>query len=536
MSYPRRIHTLIVEDEAVARRDYQHLFDVLAKDYDLAPPCIVPSYHDAEERLDAPEPYHLVIVDLQLPWATREMPDPGNKSGLALVGKAAERDRFPVPALLVISGQLSETRYDLQDQLRREFFYGRTVNKSVDEEEAIIEAIRHCQRYTDIGIHLETGDTAAAYPPFSPREEDMLRRCILAQSDCLGCILSWWSAERDRGGAATTWTKVFQGRLLMDGGHGLSRPLFFKFTNADFAGSMHRDSLLMANKLPHIKVVHHEITRRTALLVTEKVGESDARPVSLASFLQRPDPTTANMMVDMARSISLQLDALGRTTEDQVPLSELLWSYHDRGRIEAAWERFGTATGVKSGRMSPVQLFDELAGSSDSVWVSFRNCTHGDLNITNVAVDEGPYGVRGYIFDAAGMGRAPAVRDLAALEVTALLHQPLEPGRIGMLADSLVERCRILYESFLPEDGEITVPDFLASNTMSFVVALRREALRHGDAVVYALLVFDQVLIQLAGLTFGLSGNKIAMPEEAGRLAAHVTRWTRNLLDEDTVA
>lgn len=56
---------------------------------------------------------------------------------------------------------------------------------------------------------------------------------------------------------------------------------------------------------------------------------------------------------------------------------------------------------------------------------------------------------------------------------------------------------------------------------------LRRVAASFPDAtaVVYALMVFDQALIQLGGLAFAVSRNKIRDPEQAAKLAARAANW-----------
>lgn len=533
MSYPRRVHTLIVDDDPIAQTNYRHLFETLGRTYDLAPPCIVPSYADAQECLASSDPFHLVIVDLQLPMAAREAPEQGTSPGLALIKQAAERDHLPVPALLVISGQLRDTQYKLQDQLRRDFWYGRAVNKSVDEDEAVPEALNQCLRYNDVGIHMETDEKEDTYPPLSPREEDLLRRCVLEQSECLGVNLSWWSAERQTGDRRP-WTKVLQGRFLLDSGQGQSRPVFFKFTPAEYAELMHSESLLMSRKLGHIKVVYHLIGRHRALLATEKVGEGNERPTSLVSFLQRKDEAVTASVPDVVGDLVTQLAFLGgRVTPTQKPRSELLSRFLDRTRIAAAWERFGDQLARTNGD-NPLDLFDSLVTDKELVWVDVQNCTHGDLNVTNVALDEGPHGIRGYIFDASGMGAAPTLRDLAALEVTSLLHQPLASDETGVATESLVARCSVVYETFVPCSHQSENPDYVAANTIALIATIRTGIIERRDLSIYALLVFDQALIQLSGLTYSLSGNKISVPEEAARLAARVAQWARKTSLENT--
>jgi hypothetical protein len=63
-----------------------------------------------------------------------------------------------------------------------------------------------------------------------------------------------------------------------------------------------------------------------------------------------------------------------------------------------------------------------------------QDARHSDLNFSNVAVEETSEGhLKAWVFDVAGGGAGANVRDLATLEITALLHQ--SPGEAGAVID-----------------------------------------------------------------------------------------------------
>lgn len=52
MSYPRKIHTLIVEDETVVIASYHEIFNSLKGEFDLLKPDVVLTYEDAQHVLE----------------------------------------------------------------------------------------------------------------------------------------------------------------------------------------------------------------------------------------------------------------------------------------------------------------------------------------------------------------------------------------------------------------------------------------------------------------------------------------------------
>jgi len=117
------------------------------------------------------------------------------------------------------------------------------------------------------------------------------------------------------------------------------------------------------------------------------------------------------------------------------------------------------------------------------------------------------------------------VRDLAMLEVSALLHQAVEGD------GSLVRHGARLYAEArgLPVEIDLASGPAIQRNTLQFVSEVRKQALRRAELPVYALMVFDNAVMQLGGLEFGsgASANKINNPLDAAVLAALAARWLR---------
>jgi hypothetical protein len=94
------------------------------------------------------------------------------------VDQCINRNAYPIPVLLVISGHLNQAKqHDLDSRVRQGVAYGRVLVKGENEAD-LYTAIQKAQRYCDIGIHIcDSGE--ALYPTLSPRDEDLLRRGIV---------------------------------------------------------------------------------------------------------------------------------------------------------------------------------------------------------------------------------------------------------------------------------------------------------------------------------------------------------------------
>ncbi|SRR6266446_234771 len=182
----------------------------------------------------------------------------------------------------------------------------------------------------------------------------------------------------------------------------------------------------------HIKVCSDLTAGDRSLLVTQKVGDSNARPVSLAIFLERPAEQIQQAIPAIVQSVANQVAALGELTPYQTSIFNLLWRWHDKERIRHEWEQYSLGldnllsldSEFDPTKFDPILVLDSLAANASPVHCYRQTCLHGDLNVTNIALDDFAMGPRAYIFDASGCLPGVNVRDLAMLEVTALLHQP----------------------------------------------------------------------------------------------------------------
>jgi CheY-like chemotaxis protein len=526
MSYPRVIQPLIIEDEVDAKEYYEAvLADPIAKG-EVAPPRFAFSYEEGQRLLNENVIYHLVILDLRLPESPGLPPMASVDLGLKLLEQCAHRDAYPIPVLLVISGHLDQTnqRY-LDTQVRNRFAYGRVLVKSNNLEDELLTAVRDAERYCSVGIHVRDGGELR-YPTLSPRDEDLLRRCVLQNEERVGVDLEWWAAEYMRPTGefkeCKGWTKTLMGRFVLSRGIGLSRPTFFKLSPDGGAEQLSREAQILGHKLSHIKVQSALVAGDRSVLVTEKVGESNEPPISLETFLGRPAEQIQETLAAIVADVVTQVRSLGEVTPDQGRVSRLVWKGHDRARILNEWKKYASANkslGVDPD-FDPTTALDTLAASDSPVQHHVQTCLHGDLNITNIAIDELPSGPRAYIFDASGCVAGVNVRDLAMLEVTALLHQSCDGE------DSLVQHCSAFYRDSVEPPAEI---DFSAGtnrarNTTRLLVEIRKQALAQTTPTVYALMVYDQALLQLGGLEW-LSGNKICSPSDAVHLVWLAAKW-----------
>jgi CheY-like chemotaxis protein len=530
MSYPAKIHALIIEDEKELRDEYRETFADLAKKHPVcAQPTIATCHEEACEKIAEEAIYHLVILDLGLPYKRRLPAEDGAEPGQDLIRRLATRERYPVPSLLVLSGRLALTQQsDLLDALRKDFFYGRAVQKGTDNAREISLAVEAVERYCRAGVHVwDPGESFvgnAWFPAISPREEDLLRRCIL-QGGHLGVDLSGWSAERGRSSLPESYdngpTKVFMGRFLLDRGQERSRPTFFKFEPAGNATFTFQNAAIMDAKLRHVKVCYTGIQSHRSLLVTQSV--SDGTPIPLDKYLAGPDCGQA-ALASLANDAWTQLSALGTTEDEELRVSDAFWgplcSSESRASIVKALEDYGGRSPLPPGP-SPIEVFDAVRRSTASVWATFRSGTHGDLNASNVAIGDESGSTRAWIFDAGCIERDLAVRDLAYLEATTLLFgAPLPSGETEAACNELYARGRDFIEISVDALGA-----GLGRNVVQFIVVLRRLAAAAVEPRLYALLVFNASLCQLFGLAVAPSRNKIRDPGFAVEHARRVAHW-----------
>src|SRR5205823_604361 len=114
-------------------------------------PMVARSFEDAVELLRGAHPFHVVVLDLNLPIATREQPPDGIEPGRQLLEILAQRDAYPVPVVLVVSGRLNLARLsELQDRLEKDFWHGELVNKGPGLVEDFRCGLRKAVEYNDV--------------------------------------------------------------------------------------------------------------------------------------------------------------------------------------------------------------------------------------------------------------------------------------------------------------------------------------------------------------------------------------------------
>lgn len=528
MSYPLMLQPLVIEDKDDVQDVYRGIFETVSAEisnvlpFAIMQPCYAFSYDQAVDLLDGSKIFHVVILDLRLPERQGLPAVQDQDLGLYLLERCISRDRFPIPALLVISGHIGSTdQTRIQDRLRNNFYYGRPLAKGNFEllGGEIRKACKEALRYAGVGIHLRDAE-GGQYPTLTPRDEDLLRRSVLQQPGGIGVDLNWWSATRcPEGGAvaANPWTKVLMGRYLLDDGGGASRPKFFKLLAGADSHSVIESARRIEQKLTHIKITSTVVSRSTGLLVTEKVGAQEARPRPLGEIFDSINRADA---FAIAGQIVSQVHQLGELLDDSKLMKSLLWSAHDEKMLADQWKNLQARLPKEVPSVEPVALFIELRQCDEKLRLRERSLVHGDLHTSNVALDSTAHGPEAYIFDPGVIRRSAAGRDIAVLEVSVLLHRRLELA-------TLIQVCSVIYDAAKPldENSFASVAEPLAQNIIEFVRGLREGVKTWNAAAVYALLVFDFALIQLGGLSFGSSGNRIADPLAAGIVAAFSARW-----------
>jgi CheY-like chemotaxis protein len=512
MSYPRQIQTLIIEDDPEPVENYRSFFAQLAEKVEMADPIFARSHQEGLNYITAERIFHLIIIDLGLPQVTRGHAQPGVDPGIDLVQRALQRDHFPVPCLLVVTGRSNQVREmsGLADILR-EFWFGALANKPFFEEE-VKKAIGMAQKYTDIGIHVRDSKEKLR-PTLSPREDDLLRRCALNQVDCIGLDVEWWGHSTSFSGRFIE-KKILAGRFVLGNARGTSRPSFFKFENSNYSGISHHDAALMVHKLSHVKVCFAKTAGTRSLLVTQQVGNLSGYPISLKDLLDRELIDSDTMLSEIAREISDQLDSLCPSIEEEVVVKDILWKHHDLNAIASALSRYS----AKLSDSASLELLRLLLNDNNRLWVKIRNCIHGDLNATNIAIEQESDGsYRAYIFDAEGVHRDVNTKDLATLEVTTLLYADADQTVVSQFPS--IYRDNSLDIELADANGTFI------RNALTMIRALRAEVAKLSEPRVYALTVYDCVMCQLGGLAVQSSQNRITQPTAAADLAERVAKW-----------
>lgn len=503
---------------------YRRIFDEYLREKfpQLASPFIVESVADAEIELRRPHIYHLVILDLRLPETIGADLDNVGIRGLALIPAIAGREDYPVPILMIVTAEAKRitNRPELDEQLRAAFWRNWVIDKNDALAQQLVPGVKAACEYTGIGIHI-VGDESAdeLWPMLSPREEDILRRAVLDfPAGAAGADLRWWSVERDalcRGIPA--WTKVLRGKLILKGDKGLSRERFLKFVSIEEGEAARQSAELLGSKLPHGQVVRYLPLGSRALLITEKAGPNESSPQPLRTVLKRSDPLDQPAIDRLAEDIVGQLCLLSDSTASSTTVRRLLWPYHDEDRLAEAWRRIGGDADPH-----PTSLLQELRNRTDSFAIRKRIC-HGDLHPGNVSVSEDDGKLRAYIIDPGAMLPAVWAYDVAVLEVSILLHVDFGEGA------NLIEAAASLFNGDDPYgdalDREKIDPHF--KNAIGLILTLRRRVRAECDEKAYVLLLLDYLLVQIGGVVFGTTYNKIISLRDLVTLFQHLVRWYR---------
>lgn len=525
MSYPRPINVLIIEDEKDALTAYDQMFKRLSRFGIVSSVRYAYSYQQASEALKGSRIYHLVILDLQLPEELGLPAAQGVNLGLALLKECESRNDYPIPALLVVSGHLGTTyQADLQSELASYFFYGRTITKGMRLRKDIVAAIRQIRKYCDIGIHIRDGGEYS-YPAISPRDEDLLRRAVAAQEIAIGVDLKWWAAEygaaSEVGADFAGWTSTLMGQFVLDQDRGLSRPTFFKIFPSRGSEHVVWSTRIMQQKLEHVKLLSSITAGRRCILATQKVGAANCEPIQFSHILNEDRATFQEQATSLVGQICEQVSALGDEYTQECSLKGIFDRDVALEDLKTQWERYVPSISAQTHLENPFQTRKELSMSDQAIYCTFQSCHHGDLNITNIAVDKAKAGLSAFIFDAGYCSREVNVRDLAMIEVTSLLHQATDVD--------LPDACRSAYEAdvLFAEDAINNAASDLAANTLRLIREIRAQALKRATPEIYALMVFDIATRQLWGLSFSVSRNKIKNPTSAARLASLASGWLR---------
>lgn len=522
MSYPAEIRTLIIEDESHMIVEYRRIFEYLQKTFPLlAEPSFAESYADAEEKLRCADIYHLVILDLALPETIGTPVGAVMARGLGLIPSIANREEYPVPILMIVTGDPTRVvnMPALEQQLRASFWKHWVISKNDKLNEQLKWGIDAAVAYTKLGLHVVGEEkTDRLWPMLSPREEDILRRAILeTQASAIGADLRWWSVHH--GPAGPAWVKVLRGRLILSGQNGHSRERFLKFVPAEEGEHAKRSAELLGSKLPHGQLIRYLAVGSRALIVTEKAGLDENPPRPLDEVLTAEAAITATSLESIANDVVDQLQKLGAPSSSMVMIKDAIWSFHDELRLADAWARAGGASAD-----DPAVLLKELREQTEMLIVKKR-MGHGDLHPGNVAIGEDSGRLRAYVIDAGVMTQNVWAKDIAVLEISTVLHVDFGDTPGPLLSHATLFDGTDPYGEAV--DWRSVGPK--VSNGLRFIVNLRRGVRGECDEKTYVILLIDSLLIQIGGVAFGTTYNKIVSVADTVLLFRLLVHWYRKL-------
>jgi hypothetical protein len=408
----------------------------------------------------------------------------------------------------------------LMEQLSVAFWHNWIIPKNDNLMEQLVPGVEAAIAYSNIGIHVVGDETAERlWPMLSPREEDLLRRFVLSHSTAVGVDLRWWSVERDalRAGEPA-WAKVLHGKVVFAGHAGYSRERFFKFVDAVEGETVQKSAELLSSKLQHAQLLKCLTVGSRSLLVTDKAGPTEAPIFSLRAAIQQ-NKVSAAQIDRLTQDIVDQLCMLGEALVATLPIRRILWAHHDETRLADGWSRIQANASIDA-----VGIFRDLRERPERLVVTQR-LGHGDLHPGNVAVGEDAGALRAYVIDAGAMETDVWAKDIAVLEVSILLH--VDFGA----APGLVVAMPSLFDGTDPYADSIDWPaveDKIAL-ALRAIVGLRSRIRENCDQRTYIVLLLDYLLIQIGGVSFGTTYNKIVSLSNVAVLCESLVRWYRKL-------
>lgn len=506
MSYSRSLRVLIIEDEADVIGAYQFaLLRLKSEDgFDLVDPIVAGGVDDAITKLETSSPFHVVVLDLKLPATAGGDPDAHGRSGLDLLDVIIGRDGYPIPVLLILTGQPTyiQSYGGLSETLQNGMYKGFVEQKGLDPINHFRKALEAAQQYVDFGIRIVDNEERP-WPPVTTREEDLIRRFGLTNPTYAGVDLQWWSAERkDEGGDKPIWSKVLMGHFWLKDHDMETRSYFFKLEAREHGEASLNAIRMLEGALQHVQVPGQLFSGKRSLVMTAQATVSGNPPIALGQFLRRPSDKVGPQLESIANDIADQLEKLGTASDEPKAPSDVVWKFHELQieKYDAAYVSLQSAD-----ELLPSKLMAVLKASTEKPWIKWRSCQHGDLHLGNVSVDEYEGQARGFLIDAGSMESGPAGKDLAAFEIALVLHQTSS-------TDTVLEAVKGMF------DGSQTATSMggdLATNTVTLLQCVRKRAMQVTDEATYRLLLLDQALIQLGSLAYGSFGNKIVRPSDA---------------------
>ncbi len=326
MSISRNLRVLVIEDNPEMVKTYSDAITILRDDFDVEKPVIAGGYDQAVSQISRSFPFHLVILDIKLPQTAGGDADAFGGSGLELIESLEARHDYPIPALLLLTGEPKRihTYSGLSDRLAKGFFYRRVEHKGRDVVEVIREALEAAQRYMDFGISVVDARQTPR-PPLSPREFDLLRRFGLNDKNYAGLELRWWTSEQ-KGPNPDDWAKVLVGRFLMRGHDLKSRPFFFKLESKVNGLGSSKGSTILGALTDHAQPMGHlECDHRSLLVTGQATGPDRGDPFSLSDFLAKPPSEVLRHLDRVAKDIAEGV-RFGDPYPEPHPAKDLFWS------------------------------------------------------------------------------------------------------------------------------------------------------------------------------------------------------------------